>query len=75
MRRVVKPEGRVLLVDFGKPEAKKRDFAAHFRHRRGHVALQEIVALLEGAGFQLTESGSVGIKNLNFALATLPHRP
>lgn len=75
LRRVVKPEGRVFLVDFGKPEAKRRGFAVHFRHRHGHVALQEIVALLEGAGFQLTESGSVGIRNLNFALATLPHRP
>ncbi|MGH7107873.1 MAG: class I SAM-dependent methyltransferase, partial [Acetobacteraceae bacterium] len=75
LRRVVKPGGRVLLVDFAKPEAKKRGFAAHFRHRHGHVDLQEIVGLLEGAGFQPTESGLVGIKNLNFALATVPQRP
>lgn len=75
LRRVVKPGGRVLFVDFAGPEAKGRGFARHFRHRHGHVALPEIVALLEGAGFQLIESGAVGIKNLHFALATLPHRP
>lgn len=75
LRRLVKPGGRVLLVDFGKAEARRRGFAAHFRHRHGHVDLPEIVGLLEGAGFQRTESGPVGVKNLNFALATLPRRP
>lgn len=72
--RVVKPGGRVFLADFAKAEAKKRGFAVHFRHRHGHVDLPEIVALLEGAGLQLIESGPVGIKNLHFALATLPSR-
>lgn len=74
LRRVVKPGGRVFIADFAKAEAKRRGFAAHFRHRHGHVDLPEIVALLEGAGFQLTESGPVGIKNLHFALAALPPR-
>ena len=75
LRRVVKPGGRVLLVDFARPEAKRMGFAVHFRHRHGHVDLPEIMGLLEGAGFQPTESGPVGIKNLYFALATLPPRP
>ena len=75
LRRVVKPGGRVILVDFARPEAKRRGFAAHFRHRHGHVDLPEIIGLLEGAGFQPTESGPVGIMNLHFALATLPRRP
>ena len=75
LRRVVKPGGRALLVDFARPEAKRRGLAAHFRHRHGHVDLPEIVGLLEGAGFQAIESGLVGIKNLHFALATSPHRP
>ena len=72
LRRVVRPGGRVLLVDFARPQAKRRGFAAHFRHRHGHVDLSEIVALLEGAGFHLLESGAVGIKNLHFALAAAP---
>jgi len=75
LRRLVKPGGRVLLVDFAKMESKSRGFAAHFRHRHGHLDLTEIVGLLEGAGLQPIESGPVGIKNLYFALATLPHRP
>lgn len=75
LRRVVKPGGRVLLVDFAKSEVKRRGFAAHFRHRHGHVDLPEILGLLEGAGFQVAESGPVGIKNLHFALATSPDRP
>lgn len=75
LRRVVKPGGRVLLVDFAKDETKRRGFAAHFRHRHGHVDLSEIIELLEGAGFQPTESGAVDIKNLHFALAISPQRP
>ena len=75
LQRVVKPGGRVLLVDFARPAAKRRGFAAHFRHRHGHVDPPEIMGLLEGAGFQPGDSGPVGIKNLHFALATLPRRP
>jgi ubiquinone/menaquinone biosynthesis C-methylase UbiE len=75
LRRVVKPGGRVLLVDFAKPEAKRHGLAMHFRHRYGHVDLQEIVGLLEGAGFQLMDRGPVGIKDMHFALATSRQRP
>lgn len=75
LRRVVKPGGRVLLVDFARPEAKRRGFAAHFRHRHGHVDLSEVVGLLEGAGFHPIESGPLGIKNLHLTLATQPRRP
>lgn len=71
LHRVVRPGGRVLLVDFARPEPKRRGFAGHLRHRHGHVDLAEIVGLLEGAGFELQESGSVGIKDLHFALATV----
>lgn len=74
LRRVLKPGGRVLLVDFAKSES-TRSCAGHFRHRHGHVEVAEIVGLLEGAGFQPIESGAVGINNLHFALATSPRRP
>ncbi|MGH8261538.1 MAG: class I SAM-dependent methyltransferase [Steroidobacteraceae bacterium] len=72
LRRVVRPGGRVLLVDFAGPAAKHRGMAAHFRHRRGHVDLAEIVGLLESAGFHAIESGAVGLKNMHFALARAP---
>lgn len=70
LRRVVKPGGRVLLVDFAKPEATRRGFAGYFRHRHGHVDVADMVALLGAAGFQSMESGVVGIKNLHFTLGT-----
>lgn len=72
LRRVVRPGGRVLLVDFARPAAKHTGIAAHFRHRHGHVDLAEIVGLLEGAGFHAIESGAVGFKNMHFALARAP---
>lgn len=72
LRRVVKPGGRVLLVDFAKPAMRPRGLAAHFRHRHGHVDLAEIVGLLESAGFHSIESGAVGFKNMQFALAMAP---
>jgi ubiquinone/menaquinone biosynthesis C-methylase UbiE len=72
LRRVVKPRGRVLLVDFAIPASKRRRFGAYLRHRHGHVELQEILGLLEGAGFHSIESGAVGVKNLHFALAMQP---
>jgi ubiquinone/menaquinone biosynthesis C-methylase UbiE len=73
LRRVVKPGGRVLLVDFARPDARK-SFAAHFRHRHGHVDPGELGELLEGAGFHPVASGAVGVKNLHFALAASPSR-
>lgn len=71
-RRVVKPGGRVLVVDFATSPAAGRGLTGHLRHRHGHVDLSEIVKLLEDAGFHPVESGAVGIKDLHFALGTSP---
>lgn len=75
LRRVVRPGGRVLLVDFAGREARRRGFARHFRHRHGHLDVADIVALLAGAGFQSVESGAVGVGDLHFALAASPRQP
>ena len=69
MRRILKPGGRVLAVDFAAPAQEERGFLHHF-HRHGHVKLEEIIASLEGAGLNIIESGAVGRRNLHFALAT-----
>jgi ubiquinone/menaquinone biosynthesis C-methylase UbiE len=67
MRRVLKPGGRVLAVDFG--GADRKSVIEHF-HRHGRVDVHEIVELLTEVGLQIVESGAVGVRNLNFVLAT-----
>ena len=66
MKRVLKAGGRVLAVDFGRGDG--RGLLAHF-HKHGHVDLKDIVALLEGVGLTVNETGPVGMNNLHFALA------
>jgi ubiquinone/menaquinone biosynthesis C-methylase UbiE len=67
IRRVLKPQGRVLVVDFAHAQSKS-GFLAHF-HRHGHVDPRDVVALLGDAGFRCVESGPVGISSLHFVLA------
>jgi len=72
-RRVLRPGGRVLVVDFGR--GKQRGLLAHF-HRHGYVDVEDIVILFEGAGFTSVRTGPVGMNNLNFVLAEAsPRQP
>jgi ubiquinone/menaquinone biosynthesis C-methylase UbiE len=68
IQRVLKPGGRLLVVDFAKPQGRS-GLLAHF-HRRGHVDQREIVALLDNAGFHAVDQGVVGISSLQYVLAT-----
>ena len=69
MRRVLKPGGRVLLVDFRSVESARTGLLAHF-HRHGHTAPNEILAVFASAGLNPIETGSVGSHDLQFVLAT-----
>src|SRR5262245_499132 len=69
IRRVLKPEGRVLVVDFARPQS-KRTLLAHF-HRHGHVDSSEIVSLLDNVGLHCVESDIVGISSLRYVLGSL----
>lgn len=68
MRRILKRGGRVLAVDFGRPQ-NRRGLLAHF-HRHGHVELSALIELLSGAGLNAVDSGAVGTRDLQFVLAT-----
>jgi len=70
IRRVLKPGGRVLAVDFQGMDEQKRSFLSHFHRPHGHVSVRDIIALLSEAGLTSIESGSVGIRDLQFVLAT-----
>lgn len=69
IRRVLNPGGRVLAVDFGRATGDRKSFIEHF-HRHGRVDVHEIVKLLSEAGLEIIESGPVGVRDLNFVLAT-----
>jgi ubiquinone/menaquinone biosynthesis C-methylase UbiE len=72
IRRVLKPDGRLLVVDFEGFSDQKRSILSHFHRPHGHVRAQDIVALLADAGLKTIESGSVGIRDLQFVLAGDP---
>jgi ubiquinone/menaquinone biosynthesis C-methylase UbiE len=71
VRRVLKPGGRVLAVDFARPAEGKRGLLDHFHHH-GYLNLQDLVALLTQAGLNIAQSGAVGIGDLHFVVATAP---
>jgi ubiquinone/menaquinone biosynthesis C-methylase UbiE len=73
IRRVLKPEGRLLVVDFAKPQ-ERSGWLAHF-HRHGHVDPREIVVLLDEAGLHPIDQGEVGISTLQYVLASASGRP
>ena len=70
IRRVLKPDGRVLVVDFEGMADEKRTLLSHFHRPHGHVRVDDIIALLNEASLNTIESGPVGIRDLQFALAT-----
>jgi ubiquinone/menaquinone biosynthesis C-methylase UbiE len=72
IRRVLKPGGRVLVVDFARSAGEKKGIFSHL-HRHGHVSLGDMIAVVSEAGLAIVESGAVGIGDLQFVLATAPY--
>jgi ubiquinone/menaquinone biosynthesis C-methylase UbiE len=72
VRRVLKPGGRMLVIDFGRTGHNKKSIFDHLHARHGHVDLKEVVDLLTSAGLRISDSGAVGMRGLHFVVATLP---
>jgi ubiquinone/menaquinone biosynthesis C-methylase UbiE len=68
MKRVLKPGGRLLVVDFGGARNGKGPLM-HF-HRHGHVAPEALAELVSGAGLRVVETGPVGMWSLTYVLGT-----
>lgn len=73
MRRVLKPGGRMLVVEFGGAAPHGRGPIAHL-HRRGLIKPRELEELVSEAGFEVVEKGALGIWDLHFVLAKPPRR-
>jgi ubiquinone/menaquinone biosynthesis C-methylase UbiE len=71
IRRVLKPGGRVIIVDFEGP-ARHGGLLSRIHRGHGHVSLAEINNVVSQAGLSVVESGAVDIRNLHFTLATTP---
>ena len=72
IRRVLKPGGRVLVIDFGREGENRKSIFDRIHGRHGRVDLIEVVDLLSSAGLKISESGAVGMLGLHFVLATVP---
>lgn len=68
MARVLRPGGRVLVADFQQPARAQGGWLARL-HRHGGVPREEAQALLSEAGFQVVDSGEVGVRGLHFTVA------
>lgn len=72
IRRVLKPCGRVAIVDFeGAADQSKGMFAKFNRHKHGFVASDQLAGDLEETGLSICHRGHVGISDLHFTIATL----
>lgn len=70
VRRVLKPGGRFLAIDFGTAPGTK-GIVAHF-HRHGHINVEEMVGIVRETGLSIKEKGRVGIGDLEYVVAVAP---
>lgn len=67
-RRVLKPGGRLFIADFG-PARKPAGLLGRL-HRYGRVKFEDVAGLMAEAGLSISEQGDVGLRDLQFLLAT-----
>ena len=63
IRRVLKPGGRALAVDFGEGGHGRKRLLRHLHRPHGHTKLEDMVVLLREAGLTIVESGAVGVED------------
>lgn len=70
-RRVLKPGGRLLVVDFA-TSSKTQGGLLHRLHHHGRVRPEDIAGLVESAGLSKADSGAIGLRDLHYVLAAKP---
>ena len=71
MRRVLKPGGRALIVDFA-TSSKQQGGLLHRLHRHGRVKPADILDLVARAGLRRAEDGPLPFRDLYYVLASAP---
>lgn len=71
IRRVLKPEGRVLIVDFAS-SSQQQGGLFHRLHRHGRVRPADIRELVTGAGLSVADTGPLPMRDLHYVLAAAP---
>jgi ubiquinone/menaquinone biosynthesis C-methylase UbiE len=72
IRRVLKPGGRLLAIDFATAAGEEKGSFLTGFHRHGRVNFPEVIAMLGDAGLKCVKSGPVGFGGLQFVLAAAP---
>ena len=72
IRRVLKPGGRVLAVDFAGGTKQRTWLPKHFHARHGRVAPEDLIALFIEAGLHLVVNGPLGFGDMHYVLAEMP---
>jgi ubiquinone/menaquinone biosynthesis C-methylase UbiE len=68
VRRVLRPGGRFVVIDFGASDKGKKRFLDHFHRRHGHVEFGGVLAILREAGLNVIETGELGMRGLQFVV-------
>jgi ubiquinone/menaquinone biosynthesis C-methylase UbiE len=71
MVRVLKPGGRLLVVDFGGPVQARRGLMAHLALHRS-FDLDDLIPVLRDTALADFQTGALGFSDLRFALARAP---
>jgi ubiquinone/menaquinone biosynthesis C-methylase UbiE len=71
IRRVLKPGGRFLAIDFGGSAARRKSLAGRL-HAHAHFDLTQVVPLVNQAGLAHVESGPMGFRDMQFIRAAAP---
>jgi ubiquinone/menaquinone biosynthesis C-methylase UbiE len=73
VRRVLKPGGRMLAIDFGGGESERRHRIGHHRNH-SHFSIEQVIPEMCEAGLGDISSGKVGMLDLWFVRSTAPAR-
>lgn len=67
-RRVLKPAGRLVAIDFGVDPGGHKGLLGHL-HRHGGLTARNLVELVTRAGYEVTSSGPLRRWDLQFVVA------